>query len=108
MTPIYILFARMLDKMFHISIKYTQLLHVSTTQGNFSVTFFFQGIYRTAHSVTRTLKYSVVFLFLVLHGVPCIILRLLYAPVGYPPLGRLCPVLLLCGPHSFIRFLLTI
>jgi hypothetical protein len=37
------------------------LLHVSTSLGHLQVTLFFQGIYRTAHNVTRTLKYVVVF-----------------------------------------------
>jgi hypothetical protein len=45
------------------------LLHVPTTQDHLQVTFFFQGIYRTAHNVTRTLKYVVV-INLVLNGVP--------------------------------------
>jgi hypothetical protein len=70
MTPIHMLFAKMLVKMFHMSLKYIHLLHVSTSLGHLQVTFFFQRIYRTAHIVTRTLKYVVVYLFLVLYGVP--------------------------------------
>jgi hypothetical protein len=69
MTPFQILFAKMLVKMFHMSLKYIHLLHVSTSLGHLHLTFFFQGIYRTAHIVTRTLKYAVVCLFLVTHMV---------------------------------------
>jgi hypothetical protein len=42
--------------MFHMSLKYTHLLHVSTSLGHLQVTFFFQGIYRIANIVTCTLK----------------------------------------------------
>jgi hypothetical protein len=69
MTPFQILFAKMLVKMFHM-LKYIHLLHVSTSLGHLHLTLFFQGIYRTAHVVTRTLKYAVVYLFLVLYVVP--------------------------------------
>jgi hypothetical protein len=65
MTPIYILVAKMIVKMLHMSLKYIHLLHSSTSLGHIQVTFFFQGIYRTAHMVTHTLKYAVVYLFLV-------------------------------------------
>jgi hypothetical protein len=42
MTPIHILFAKMLVKMFHMSLKYIYLLHVSTLLGHLQVTFFFK------------------------------------------------------------------
>jgi hypothetical protein len=47
--------------MFHMSLKYIYLLHVSTSLGHLQVTFFFQGIYRTAHIVSHTLKYAVIY-----------------------------------------------
>jgi hypothetical protein len=69
MTPIHMLFVRMLVKMFHMSLIYIHLLHVSTSLGHFQATIFFQGIYHIAHIVTRSVKYAVVNLFLVLYGV---------------------------------------
>jgi hypothetical protein len=42
MTPIHILFATTLVKMFHMSIKYIHLLHVSTSLGHPPVIFFFK------------------------------------------------------------------
>jgi hypothetical protein len=70
MTPINILFAKMLAKMFHRSLKYIYLLHVSTSLGHLQVTLFFQGIYHTAHIATRTLKGMSLFISLLLYGVP--------------------------------------
>jgi hypothetical protein len=69
MTPIHILFAKMLVKMFHMSLEYIHLLHVSISLGHPQVTFFFKESI-ALHTVTRTLKYAVVYLFLVLYGAP--------------------------------------
>jgi hypothetical protein len=56
MTPIHILFTKILVKMFHMSLKYIHFLHVSTSLCHLQVIFFFQEIYCTAHTVTRILK----------------------------------------------------
>jgi hypothetical protein len=42
MTPVHISFAKMLVKMFHMSLKYIHLLHVSTSLGLPQVIFFFE------------------------------------------------------------------
>jgi hypothetical protein len=68
MTPIHILFAKLLVKMF-MSLKYIHLLHVSTSLDHPQVIFFFnESIALHAHIITRTLKYAFVYLFLVLRG----------------------------------------
>jgi hypothetical protein len=87
--------------MFHMSLKYIHLLHVSTSLGHLQVTFFFQGVYRTTHIVTRTLKYAVICIFLVLYCVPSshFLCYGCSAPLGMPPLGRVRAVLFLCSLH---------
>jgi hypothetical protein len=70
--------------MFHMSLKYIHLLHVSTSLGHLQVTFFF---YRTAHIVTRTLECAVVWCHMA-SPLPVVVLRLPCAPLGVPPLGR--------------------
>jgi hypothetical protein len=42
MTPFHILFAKMLVKIFYMSLKYIHLLHVSTSLGHLQVTFYFK------------------------------------------------------------------
>jgi hypothetical protein len=97
MTSIHILFAKILVKIFNISLKYTQLLHVLTSLGHLKVNSFSRNLV-----VTRTLKYAVVYLFLVLHGVPStyVFIAAALCTLDVLPLGRERAVLVLCSHHS--------
>jgi hypothetical protein len=68
MTPIHILFAKMVVKMFHISLKYTFTTCFNLTGPSSGNILFSRNC--TAHIVTRTLRFAVVYLFLVLYDIP--------------------------------------
>jgi hypothetical protein len=93
-TLIHILFAKMLVKMFHMSLKYIRLLHVSTSLSHLQVTFFFQGLSRTAHCHSYSWVCRCIFIF---GGIWCplflfFVLLLLCAPLGV----RLLVACMLC------------
>jgi hypothetical protein len=101
MTIIHILFAKMLVKMFS---------HVITTCFNLtrpsSGNIFFHGIYRSAYIVTRTLKYAVVYLFLVLYGVSCsydFCIAATLCTIGVPSLCRVRAILVLSSLYCSVN-----
>jgi hypothetical protein len=62
MTQIHILFAKMLVKMFHMSLKYIHLLHVSTSMGHPQVTFFFKESI-TLHTLSLVLLSMLLYIY---------------------------------------------
>jgi hypothetical protein len=82
MSPIHISFAKMLVKMFHMSLKYIHLLHVSTSLGHPQVIFFFKEP-NVLHTLSLVLLSMPLYIYFWCYMVPPLPVAFALCTIGY-------------------------